>query len=59
MLVVFLMSLVAALFLGGLLYLAGIKADGHLYHRETLALVGVGWLLTALRTLPYLLSCHM
>ncbi|HOH29366.1 MAG TPA: TrkH family potassium uptake protein, partial [Candidatus Hydrogenedentes bacterium] len=60
MLVVFLMSLVAALFLGGLLYLAGIKADGHLYHRETLALVGVGWLLTAFYgALPYLLSCHM
>jgi len=60
MLVVFLLSAFAALFLGGLLYLAGIKADGRLYHRETLALVGVGWLLTAFYgALPYLLSCHM
>ncbi len=53
----FLLSMATAFCVGALLYFLGRKADGRIYHRETLALVGVGWLLTAFYgALPYIIS---
>lgn len=57
MLAAFTLSMLAALCTGGLLFVLGRKDDGQLYHRETLALVGIGWLMTAFYgALPYVLS---
>lgn len=54
---VFLLSMVAAFGTGTVLYFVNRNADNRLYHRETLALVGIGWLFTAFYgALPYILS---
>lgn len=45
---------------GGLLYMLGRRAKTGLQHRETLGLVGAGWLLIALYgAIPYILSGHL
>lgn len=60
MMAVFLFSMLIAFSMGGLLFLLGRKASSQLYQRETLALVGIGWLLTAFYgSLPYVLSSQL
>lgn len=43
----FFQSALVVLFLGGLMIVFGRRANGRLFNRETLALVGLGWLLIA------------
>jgi trk system potassium uptake protein len=50
-------SSLAALILGGLLSILGRRAANQMFHREALALVGLGWLMMAsLGSLPFLFS---
>ena len=56
----FTLSMVVVCGVGGVLFILGRGADNRLRNRETLALVGVGWLLAALYgALPYLISGHL
>ncbi|NLN92392.1 MAG: TrkH family potassium uptake protein [Candidatus Hydrogenedens sp.] len=53
----FLLSMVISLLVGTLFFALGRKSNDRLYQRETLALVGLGWLLAALLGgLPYFLG---
>lgn len=57
MLGTFFLSMLVALCVGAVLYLVCRNAESSLHNRETLALVGVGWLLTAFYgALPYVIS---
>ncbi len=56
-LVAFLESMIVAGLLGGALYLAGRTSRAPMYQRESLALVGLSWLVTtSIGALPFLLS---
>ncbi|HOM48529.1 MAG TPA: potassium transporter TrkG, partial [Candidatus Hydrogenedentes bacterium] len=60
MLPAFFFSMMLTFSLGGLLYLVGKKSNDRLFHRETLALVGLGWLIGAVfGGLPYYFSGHL
>jgi trk system potassium uptake protein TrkH len=56
-LLAFLAAISVSLLTGGLLYFIGRKSNDRLFHRETLAIVGLGWLFVAVfGGLPYFFS---